>query len=132
MNGPGVARLKIELVAWNLGNVEAHQARVQCGERWIHRETGYRGMGVLVATGERYSAAHSGAGFRFHSLRNRAAQILALPGDQAGSRGQGHVRDWARNLVPEKIAAQHQALIPAGDDRAAFRAGQAFSPQVGS
>ena len=37
----------------------------------------------------------------------------------------------ARDLVPEKISAQHDALVPAGDDGAAFRAGQAFGAEIG-
>src|SRR5206468_9171127 len=35
-----------------------------------------------------------------------------------------------RNLIPEEIAAQHDALIPAGHDRAALRAGQALGAEV--
>jgi len=43
---------------------------------------------------------------------------------------QGDIGHRARNLAPEKIAAQHHPLTPAGDDRAAFRTRQAFGAEV--
>ena len=49
---------------------------------------------------------------------------------RCGRGGQGDIGHGARDLVPEKITAQHDALVPAGDDGAAFRAGQAFGAEI--
>ncbi len=46
--GRGVARLKGELIARNLGNVEADQTRIQSSQSRVNRETGHGGVGVFV------------------------------------------------------------------------------------